>query len=111
MRTRYTLVDLISNIISFVFGLAVLGLAVRFFFRLFGANSGSEIVRFVYNSTAPLLAPFRDIFPTEVIDSNSVVEYPTLVAIVAYLVFAWVLIELVQMFNTYSRERRVTVVS
>lgn len=93
-RNRIT--ELLTLIIDFVFGIAVLGLFFRFIFRLFGANPESDFVRFLYDSTNPLLSPFRNIFEPYIIDNRYVLEFSTLIAIAMYLLAAWLLIALIQ---------------
>lgn len=92
-------IDLIIGVINFAFGIAILGLFFRFIFRLFGANLESDFVRFLYDSTNPLLSPFRTIFEPYVIDNKYVMEFSTLIAIAIYLIAAWLLIELIQYIN------------
>lgn len=96
----------LSALISLVFGLATLGLVVRFFFRLFGANPASDIAQFVYNSTSPLLAPFRGIFDAYTIQPGYVLEFSTLLAIAFYLLIAWLLTEFIEYISYNSRTYR-----
>lgn len=91
--TRLT--QLLIGLINFVFGLVILALFLRLIFRLLGANPTAGIVEFLYNSTAPLLAPFRGIFPEYVIETGNVFEISTLIAIVFYAIIAWALVELI----------------
>lgn len=93
------IVNLIIAVINITFGIAVLGLFFRFIFRLFGANPSSDFVRFLYDSTNPLLSPFRTIFEPYVIDNKYVLEFSTLIAIAMYLLAAWLIIELIQYIN------------
>jgi YggT family protein len=66
----------------------------RVILKLLAANPSSGIVRFVYNVSAPLVAPFQGIFPTPV-TQNSVLELSSLVAIAAYALIAWVIVRLI----------------
>jgi len=109
---RNKIVDLITAAINITFGIAVLGLFFRFIFRLFGANPSSDFVRFLYDSTNPLLSPFRTIFEPYVIENRYVLEFSTLIAIAIYLLAAWLLTELIQYVNysgtTYRTRKVVT---
>jgi uncharacterized protein YggT (Ycf19 family) len=98
-RVAYTL----NAIVNFVFGLIATGLIIRFLFRLFGANPSAPIVLFIYRSTAPLLEPFRNIFAPVVVDPGNVLEFSTLVAIVFYLLFAWLLTEIISYVSYRTR--------
>lgn len=102
MRTeKFTITYLIVGIINLVFSLAIIGLAIRFLFRLLGANPEAGLVQFVYASTRPLLDPFRTIFQPDVITTNSVFEYSTLIAILFYMLLAWLLVEFVRWIDEY----------
>lgn len=103
----FSFVGLMISIINFVFGLVILGLSVRFLFRLFDANSEDSLVKFIYNSTSPLLDPFRGIFPPDAIEPGSVLEYSTLMAILFYMIFVWFLAELIYVFSDYVKQKRV----
>lgn len=104
----FTLPRLLIAIVDVIFGLAVLGLGLRFILRLLGANPAAGFVDFVYRSTNPLLDPFRDIFTPYVVEPGSVVEFSTLVAIVAYLIIAWLMTELISYiaYNAKQTYRR-----
>ncbi len=80
--------------IYLVFGIIEGLIAIRFLLRLFGANPGAAFAAFIYNATAPLLAPFIGLFGTPRFD-GSVLEWHSLVAIVVYALIAWVLAEVV----------------
>ncbi|MBD3280318.1 YggT family protein [Candidatus Dojkabacteria bacterium] len=105
-KYRASLGDLLVMVIDFVFGLAIVGLTVRFLFRLFDANPFSDFVQFVYDSTQPLLDPFRGIFEPDVIEPGSVVEYSSLIAIVFYMFLAWLLAEIIYMIEVYAKSRK-----
>ncbi|HVX93202.1 MAG TPA: YggT family protein [Candidatus Dojkabacteria bacterium] len=91
----------IGAMVDFVFGLVVLGLGLRFLFRLFGANPNADFTKFLYNSTATLLEPFRNIFTPYVVDKGYVFEFSTLIAIVIYSLVAWLLVEFVMSIQAW----------
>ncbi len=84
MRVRYLAVNLLNFFTSVVEGF----LALRFLFKLFGANAGSGFVQWVYDMSEVLLAPFRGIFPTTVVENRYVLEFSTLFAMLMYAVIA-----------------------
>jgi len=96
--------DILITLLNFIFGLAILGLVLRFILRLFGANQSADFVRFIYNSTDSLLDPFRFIFPRVVFDGNNVIEFSTLFAILIYLLIAYLITELIA-YITYTASR------
>ena len=69
-------------------------IAIRFLLRLLGANEDAPFAAFVYGATAPFLAPFVGLFGTPVAN-GSVVEWFSIVAILAYLLLAWVLAKII----------------
>lgn len=74
-------------------------LGFRFLMRLFGANPATPFVRWIYETSQPILYPFRGIFPPQVIESGFVFEFTTLFAMVAYAVLGFVIIELVRLIH------------
>lgn len=106
-RQGLDLTGFLISLINLVSGVAVFGLFVRFLFRLFGANPEAGIVEFIYDSTQPLLDPFRGIFRPDVIDPDNVLEYSSLIAIIFYLLFAWLLIALIRLIAGYLKSKKV----
>jgi uncharacterized protein YggT (Ycf19 family) len=108
MRREFSLPDIVSGIINFIFGLIMILLVVRLLLRLFGANVTTPFVQFIYNSSSSLLEPFRGIFSPVVIDttapSASVLETSTLVAIVFYLIVAYLIDAFID-FIAYQSKR------
>lgn len=92
--------------LDFVFSLAAIGLFLRFLFRLFGANPGAPFVKSLYQSTSPLLSPFDGIFRPYVIEKGYVIEFSTLIAIVMYMLVAWLLIALVSVVYQQTLPRK-----
>lgn len=85
---RLSTLDLVSRVIWFLTGLLIVGLVFRFIMKATGANTGSSFVRFIYNSTAAFVAPFRGIF-TDSASGNNVLEISTIVAIVVWALVAF----------------------
>ncbi|MDQ5981813.1 MAG: hypothetical protein QG570_571 [Patescibacteria group bacterium] len=88
----------IANLIYFVFGALELVLLFRFVLRLMGANPASGFVSFVYGLSRPFVMPFEGIFRRAVnegIETSSVLEPSTLVAVIVYAVIAWGIVKLI----------------
>ena len=90
----------------FVIGLIVALVALRFCLKLLGASPQAEFVGFIYGLTAPLVAPFRGIFP-DTAQGYFVFEASSLFAIVIYLLLGWGIATLVKIL-TAPRGRRPT---
>lgn len=67
---------------------AIVFLVLGFFLLLFGANSDTAFVRFVYNIAIEFLQPFRGIFPPKQITETSYFSASALFAIIMYSFFA-----------------------
>jgi uncharacterized protein YggT (Ycf19 family) len=86
-QTSYTGRSLLYTLLNIVEGL----LAIRFLLRFLAANPNNAFVNFIYDITAPLVAPFRNIFAPLVTD-GSVLEWSTLVAMLVYAVVGGLII-------------------
>jgi uncharacterized protein YggT (Ycf19 family) len=102
--SEINIANILKGLVNFAFGLAALGLVARFFFRLFGANPAADFTEFVYESTAPLLDPFRYVFLPYVIEPGNVIEFSTIIALVFYLIVAYLLIALIDFVEQRSVE-------
>lgn len=70
----------------------------RVVLKLLAANPASGFVRFVYNASAPLVAPFQGIFPTPS-TQHSVLELSSLVAIAVYALIAWGIVGIISVLG------------
>lgn len=77
-------VGILGGLVRLVFGLIVGILALRFVFRLLGANEANAIVSWIYQTSAPLVAPFFGIFNQTVNLATGRFEFETLLAILVY---------------------------
>lgn len=82
------------QIVWWVVGLVDTLILIRFLFRLFGANP-APFVRFIYDITWPLVAPFHGIFNTAQVD-RAVLEPECIVAALIYLLIGWAIVALIR---------------
>jgi uncharacterized protein YggT (Ycf19 family) len=82
----------------FLAGLVDVLVGLRFLFKLFGGSTASPFVALLYSLTAPLVAPFRGIFP-ETGTSGFVFEPSALVAMVVYPLIAWGIVSLIRILS------------
>lgn len=81
---------MIGRIIYTIGGIIEALVALRFIFRLVGANSSNAFVELVYNLSTPLVAPFAGILGQDATVAGqgavtvSVVDWTALVALVIY---------------------------
>ncbi len=66
--------------------IAVLSLTFGFFLLLFGANSTTPFVEFVYRVASDFMQPFRGIFPTRPVGETGYFSASALFAIIVYLI-------------------------
>lgn len=97
----------IEYLIYFVFGILEILLMFRLILKVAGANPASGFVNFIYGLTGLFIAPFEGIFRsgyTEGVETTSVFEPSTLVAIIVYAVLAWGIVMLIRIL---SREKQI----
>ena len=88
----------IQNIIWYIVGIIEILLALRFVLKLFGANTASSFVGFIYNVSGVLTAPFDNIFGVTHATSGqtrSVFEPSILVAAAIYALIGWGIVKLI----------------
>ncbi len=85
-----------STTIRFVFIVIEIVLTLRFFLKLVGANPSSPFGVFLFGITDPLSAPFASLFKDPKIGGGEV-ELTTLLALIVYPVFCWILIRSIQL--------------
>ncbi len=92
----------VEYLIYFFFGALEILLAFRLVLKLMGASMASGFVGLIYGLTGIFILPFEGIFrraTTQGIETTSVLEPSTLVAIVVYAVLAWGIVKLVRIFS------------
>lgn len=81
-------------LINTVFNIAIAILGLRFVLRLFGANPDALFVRWVYDTSQPLLHPFAGMFPSAA-EGRFVFDFNTLFAIAIYALIGYIISELI----------------
>jgi len=84
-----------AAVVGFIVGVVDIFIAARFLGKLFGASSQSAFVNFIYQVSAPMVAPFTGIFGNSGSSTNTF-ETVSLVAIVVYAVIGWGLVVLIR---------------
>jgi len=75
--------------------LALVILGTRLAFSLLSADLTNTFVRWVYETSVPLMQPFRGIFSPEISGTGHVLELPVLFAMVAYALLGAIVFGLV----------------
>lgn len=92
----------VEYLIYFLFGVLEVLLVFRLVFKLAGANSASSFVSLIYSLTGVFILPFEGIFRrgfAQGVETTSVLEPSTLVAMVVYAVSAWGIVKLVRILS------------
>jgi uncharacterized protein YggT (Ycf19 family) len=98
--------DRAIQVVWWIVGLIDTLIAIRFLLKMFGANTASAFVSFMYALTDPLVAPFHGIFNTAAA-GRSVFEPESIVAIIIYTLIGWGIVSLIRLL---ARNRTTTVV-
>lgn len=97
----------VEYLIYFFFGFLEILLAFRLVLKLMGASVGSSFVGFVYGLTGLFILPFNGIFRrgfSQGIETTSVLEPATIVAIIVYIILAWGIVKLVRISSGKQQE-------
>ncbi|MDP2873931.1 MAG: YggT family protein [bacterium] len=89
----------VEYLVYFFFGALEILLAFRLVLKLAGASISSAFVGLIYGLTGIAILPFEGIFRrgfAQGIETTSVLEPSTMVAIIVYAVLAWGIVKLVR---------------
>jgi len=105
-RSSYKLVQGIWLLFGIVVGI----LAIRFILKLLGANEAASFASFIYGASAPFVAPFSNLFANPG-SGGSVLELTTMVAIIVYMLVAWLVVKVIWLLAGENRSATRTVAS
>ena len=89
-------------LIYYIFGALEVLLAFRLVLKIMGANISSAFVSFIYGLSGIFILPFEGIFRrgvSEGLETASVLEPSTLVAIIVYAFLGWGIVKLIRIFS------------
>lgn len=92
----------VEYLIYFFFGALEILLAFRLILKLTGASFASGFVGLIYGLTGIFVLPFEGIFRkgyTQGVETTSILEPSTVVAILVYAVLAWGIVKLIRIFS------------
>jgi len=92
----------VGYFVYFIFGALEILLIFRFVLKLLGANVSSYFVGLIYNISGIFILPFEGIFRRSLsqgLETTSVLEPSTLVAIIVYAIIAWGVVKLVRILS------------
>ena len=97
----------IEYFIYFILGVIEILLAFRLILKLMGANVISAFVQSVYGLTSIFVYPFEGIFRRAYapgVETTSVLEPATVVALIVYAIIAWGIVKLVRISSGEQQE-------
>ena len=106
VESKATSSQTVQYLIYFFFGALNVLLVFRFILKLFGANALNSFVGLIYGITGIFVAPFSGIFSTGVsegLETTSIFEPATIVAILVYLLIAWGIVKLINILSGRSQ--------
>lgn len=86
-------------LVYYFFGTVEILLAFRLVLKLMGASLSSSFVKIIYGITGIFTLPFEGIFRrgfTQGLETTSVLEPATAVAIIVYVILAWGIVKLIR---------------
>lgn len=89
-------------LIYFMFGILEILLAFRLILKLTGASLASSFVTSIYGLTKIFISPFEGIFRrgyAQGVETTSILEPSTVVAMVVYAVMVWGIVKLVRILS------------
>jgi hypothetical protein len=101
-RRDATSFQTVEYLVYFVFGILEILLVFRLIFKLIGASLASSFVGLIYGLTGIFILPFEGIFRrgfAQGVETTSVLEPSTLVAIIAYAILAWGIMVLLRILS------------
>ncbi|OGM55839.1 hypothetical protein A3E46_00075 [Candidatus Woesebacteria bacterium RIFCSPHIGHO2_12_FULL_46_16] len=102
MKKGATSFQTVEYLVYFFFGALEILLAFRLVLKLTGASMASAFVGLIYGLTGIFILPFEGIFRrgfAQGIETTSVLEPSTLVAIIVYGFLAWGIIKLLRILS------------
>lgn len=92
----------IEYVVYYFFGALEILLAFRLVLKFLGASYSSAFVGLIYGLTGIFILPFEGIFrrlSTQGLETTSVLEPSTLVAIIVYALLSWGIVKLIRLLS------------
>jgi hypothetical protein len=80
-------------------------LVLRLTLKLFSASTVAPFVRWVYETTDTLIAPFSGMFPSPKLTAGLTIEFNTLFAIIFYVFVGYIVTEVIETLASFRMKR------
>lgn len=85
----------LRSLVNGIISLVEILISLRIILKLFGASTTAPFVRWVYETTAPLLEPFLGMFPSPNLTGGFVLEFSAIFGLLVYAFIGYALLEIV----------------
>ena len=96
----------VTGLVNLVVSVAEALLGLRIILKLLAANPAAPFVQWVYETSEPLITPFRGMFPSPVTETGSVFEFSSLFALMIYALLGYLLVELVALVESGGKKKK-----
>lgn len=96
--------DRARQVVYLIFGIIEVLIAIRVVLKLLAANPDAGFTSFIYGITEPLVAPFLGVFPEPSGNNGSVFELSSVLAIIVYMLLAYVIVRVIHIMSHRPRE-------
>ncbi len=93
-----------TQIVWYVTGVIETLLFLRLFLRLLAANPAAGFSQFIYGLSGVFAGPFLLVFPGSRIVQGNVLEWSTVLAMIVYLLVAWLIVKAIVMSRPVTTE-------
>lgn len=94
--------------VNLIFGLIDLVLGIRVIFLLLGANSATPFVNWIYGVSNSLLYPFQGIFPSQTVNTGTILDISAIIALVVYTLMGYLITRLIRFISFNSTDYTIT---
>ncbi len=85
--------EIVTTLVSIVFGVIEFLLSLRFIFKFFTVNPSTPFVAWLYGATATLVSPFARILPDLKL-GGFVIDFSTLAALIVYVLIGYLILQI-----------------
>lgn len=96
--------DRACQIVYLIFGIIEVLIGIRIVLKLLAANPSAGFSSFIYGITGPLVGPFLGVFNTPSGSNGSVFELSSVLAIIVYVLLAYVIVRTIRVLSRRPRE-------
>ncbi len=92
-----------TQVVWYIVGLVEVFLLLRLFLKLLGANPQAGFTKFIYGVTWLFAGGFQYVFQPSIVEGNAF-EWSTLLAMLVYLLFGWLIVKALVMGKPVTTE-------